>query len=108
LNSSLDWKTPRSLTQLSRLALFKKLLAIRSTSIVPYLAGARSMNSQATARADRGIEVGWQLGEGALLMIVANLGGAPFEAAPSGGTEIFRLGNCREDAWAICASVGLQ
>jgi maltooligosyltrehalose trehalohydrolase len=56
----------------ARRELYRRLLAVRSTEIVPRLAGARSLKASAVSGA--AILASWRLGEGSVLTIASNLG----------------------------------
>jgi 1,4-alpha-glucan branching enzyme len=98
--SMLDWAARDSATGREKLARFRHLTAIRLKEIVPRLRGMSAMNAKARPHADRGLEVTWTLGDGARLVMIANLGGASFEARSS-GRELFRLADFRADPWAL-------
>ncbi len=102
--SRLDWSGLDSATGQARLRLVRELLRIRAGEIVPRLPGMTSMAAQAAARGERGVEAWWRLGDGSLLGLLANLGGAPFEADLT-GRELFRHGSVASDPWAARATL---
>ncbi len=102
--STLDWTARNTDEGRARLALFRQITALRLKEIVPRLRGMSAMNADATAHADRGVEVSWRLGDGSRLILVANLGGSPFAVQPS-GRELFHLADPAADPWAIRLSI---
>lgn len=67
----LDWESRNEAPGKKRLALVQDLLAIRRREIVPKLAGASFGDAQA---ADNGLlTANWHMGDGATLLLVANL-----------------------------------
>ncbi len=102
--SKLDWAGLESAAGSARHALVQRLLAVRAGEIVPRLAGMTAMNAEAEPRGERGLAARWTLGDGSRLALVANLGGAPFEAAPA-GRELMRLGRLAQDPWAIVVAL---
>jgi 1,4-alpha-glucan branching enzyme/maltooligosyltrehalose trehalohydrolase len=101
--SKLDWAARASEAGKARWLLIRELLEIRKREIVPRLPGMAAMNATATTRGERGLEAAWTLGDGSRLLLLANLGGAPFEAA-LGGRELFRHGHLARDSWAIAVA----
>ncbi|HSC68268.1 MAG TPA: malto-oligosyltrehalose trehalohydrolase [Cellvibrio sp.] len=69
--------TPRSPEQQARQGLYRQLLRIRTTEIVPRLHGAYSAG--VTILAEGAVSAFWRLGDERLLRIDLNLGGAPAE-----------------------------
>jgi len=67
-SAKLDWESCRGS---KRLVLVRKLLAVRRREIIPRLAGARFGEAQAD---DQGLlRANWRLGDGASLILTANL-----------------------------------
>ena len=56
----------------SRLALYRELLALRRTEIIPRLAAAHSLGAKAVGAA--AVVARWRMGDGSVLTLVANLG----------------------------------
>ncbi len=72
-DSRLDWRDVDRGRHGRRLALVRRLLALRAREIVPRLAGAPTGKARASARPDAVIEAAWPLGDGATLRLLANL-----------------------------------
>ena len=70
-----------------RLALYRRLLAIRHAEITPRLDGAHSLGAEVIGAA--AVLARWRLGDGAVLTIAVNLGGAAVPADYPGGRVIF-------------------
>ena len=66
----------------AREALYRRLLGLRQSEIVPRLVGTASCG--ATAIGDKAVQASWRMGDGATLTIATNLGRAPvaMEAVP--------------------------
>jgi maltooligosyltrehalose trehalohydrolase len=56
----------------ARYALYRRLLALRASHLVPHLAGTRAVSAEAVDRAS--VVARWRLGNGAMLALAANLG----------------------------------
>ena len=84
-----------------RLALVRRLIAIRRERIVPCLAGLRDKSSVVKPHGRRGIEVVWTLDDGSRLGLVANLGAKPFHEPELPGEELIAIGDPRTDEWAV-------
>jgi maltooligosyltrehalose trehalohydrolase len=79
----LDWEQREADAGQKRLALVRRLLALRRQEIVPRLAGAAFGEAQA---AENGLlTAGWRMGDGTTLRLTANLSSADI-ASPSGET----------------------
>lgn len=102
--SKLDWSAPATEFGRARIKLIRRLLRIRRQEIMPRLPGIAGEAGAAETPGERGISVCWQLGEGAKLRILANLGGPTFEAAIP-GREIFRQGDVAHQIWAVHATL---
>ena len=63
-----------------RVDLYRRLLALRHAEIVPRLKGARAIEASALGAA--AVLASWRMGDGAILTIAANLGGAPVRLDP--------------------------
>jgi maltooligosyltrehalose trehalohydrolase len=74
LSARLDWEVRESGGCRERLALVRKLLSIRNREIVPRLEGA--VFGLAHGRDDGLLAAHWRLGDGATLLLSANLSGA--------------------------------
>ncbi|MEI2386968.1 malto-oligosyltrehalose trehalohydrolase [Breoghania sp. JC706] len=84
--SRIDWRKREEPAGKARLDLFRRLLAIRRSEIVPRLVGMSTHNGEATV-AGRAFAVSWRLGDGSSLMMTANLDDAPAKlpaGAPAG------------------------
>lgn len=79
--SRLDWRELMLPAHRARRALYKKLLALRRTHIVPRLLGLPPSGSY-IAHQRSGLEVHWTLGDGALLHLSANFSDAPIGDVP--------------------------
>lgn len=102
--SRLDWDALETGPGRARHGLIRRLLAIRAREIAPRLAGITGNAGAATRVGERGVSVGWRLGDGTRLSTCVNLGGAPLDAALP-GREIFRLGDAARDRWALGAAI---
>jgi maltooligosyltrehalose trehalohydrolase len=71
----------------ARRALYRSLLALRKSFIVPRLQGAKAIGAEAVDAA--AVVARWRLSDGALLTIAANLGKDPVPIAPPAGKLIF-------------------
>jgi malto-oligosyltrehalose trehalohydrolase len=70
-----------------REALYRHLLRLRRTEIVPRLDGARSLGAHAVGA--RSVVARWRLGDGAVLTIACNLGTTLETVAPPAGQLLF-------------------
>jgi maltooligosyltrehalose trehalohydrolase len=75
-------------------ALYRELLTLRRTRIVPHLPGARAIGAEATGPA--AVQARWRLGDGSTLSIALDLGDAP--ALPQVAAPLFTDG-ARFVAW---------
>ena len=85
----LDWESRKEPPGRKRLALVRDLLAIRDREVVPRLAGAAFGEAQA---ADNGLLTAhWRMGDGAALLLLANLSAAEIahQPAETGGDPIW-------------------
>jgi len=73
-----------------RETLYRRLIAIRQTEIVPRLDGSRSL--QAYALDVRAVLARWRLGDGAVLSLACNLGSEPCRAGSLVGRMLFAVG----------------
>jgi 1,4-alpha-glucan branching enzyme/maltooligosyltrehalose trehalohydrolase len=102
--SKLDWREAAAPRHRERRALYRELLHLRRTHVVPRLAGMPA--SGAFTASDRaGLAVHWTLGDGSRLHLLANLSGAAAEsvAAPP-GEPIYARGAVRDGAappWTV-------
>jgi 1,4-alpha-glucan branching enzyme/maltooligosyltrehalose trehalohydrolase len=88
--SRLDWSVPEQPEHAEWLDLVRRLLRIRHEIIVPRLAGVRGGAADATLISGAGLQVGWTLGDGARLTLIANLGDQALSACPPpAGDPIF-------------------
>ncbi len=102
--SRLDWTALATDAGRARHGLVRRLLDIRAREIVPRLPGMAAMNAATEPKGERGLAAEWTLGDGSRLALVANLGGAPFEAGLA-GRELFSLGRVAADRWAIAVAL---
>jgi 1,4-alpha-glucan branching enzyme len=70
-----------------RLALYRRLLAIRRAEITPWLDGTRSLGAEVIGAAS--VLARWRLGNGAVLTLAVNLGTAAVPAEHYAGRVIF-------------------
>lgn len=80
--SVLDWSVVDRSPHTEALARTRALLELRKREIVPRLAGARAGTWQVLA--EKSVEVRWPMGDGTTLVLVANFGEAPVDAARAG------------------------
>ena len=99
-SSTLRWEERERGEHAEMLALQRSLLALRAELVVPRLAGGAFGEGYDVL--DRtALQVRWRLGDGARLVLVANLGGEPADASyAAGGARIFTLGDVPERARA--------
>jgi 1,4-alpha-glucan branching enzyme/maltooligosyltrehalose trehalohydrolase len=84
----LDWSALETPPSRDRLALYRRLLALRRRVIVPRLPGARGSWFEVLGEA--ALEVSWRLGDGSRLSVMANLGSATVTVAgPPRGRLLF-------------------
>jgi malto-oligosyltrehalose trehalohydrolase len=92
LSSRLDWNALEQEPQAGWLRLHRELLALRRREIVPRLAGTKGGEATYEVLGGRALWVGWRLGDGAYLTLIANLGDEPVElrgrAGESGATQL--------------------
>jgi malto-oligosyltrehalose trehalohydrolase len=69
----LDWKRLDTADGVNTLAEFRALIALRRNEIVPRIPGMRG-NARHHTTGDTGLRVEWELGDGSLLTLLANLG----------------------------------
>ncbi|MGH6904358.1 MAG: malto-oligosyltrehalose trehalohydrolase, partial [Geminicoccaceae bacterium] len=72
--SRLDWSVPDRPEHAAWLDLVRELLRIRHEAIVPRLAGIGGSAAEAAILGDTTLRVTWQLGDGGMLALIANLG----------------------------------
>jgi len=72
--SKLDWKSLPEKVHADWLRLYRDLLVIRQKQIVPHLGSASDIRCQATQSPERSLALDWNLKDGALLELRANLG----------------------------------
>jgi maltooligosyltrehalose trehalohydrolase len=98
----LDWEARDAAPGRDRLALVKRLLAVRRREIVPRLAGACHGDAQTTD--DGLLTAHWRMGDGARLSLAANL--SPHAIALGadlvGGTAIWGCEDDRLPPWSVC------
>ena len=72
---------------MARRALYRSLLALRKSLIVPRLQGAKAIGAEAVGVA--AVVARWRLSDGTLLTIAANLGKEPAPIVPPAGALVF-------------------
>jgi maltooligosyltrehalose trehalohydrolase len=95
LASRLDWPRLGAAPHAERLALHRRLLALRHAEITPRLAALAGGCGRYTLHGENAFSVAWRLGDGAALRLDANLGRAPQPASqplPDGARLLFALG----------------
>ena len=80
--AKIDWAARETSDGLARTALVRRLLSIRAAEIAPRLAGMRDCGGEGAALSGHALSVGWRLGDGSRLALVANLAGVPGPTAP--------------------------
>jgi maltooligosyltrehalose trehalohydrolase len=70
-----------------REALYRQLIDLRLTEIVPRLNAARSVEARAIGQ--KAVVARWRLGDGAMLTLATNLGAHPIPIAPPAGGLLF-------------------
>jgi malto-oligosyltrehalose trehalohydrolase len=71
----------------AREALYRRLLSLRRSVIVPRLAGARSLDAHALG--SKAVVARWRMGDGAVLTLASNLGSEAVALEPPSGTLLF-------------------
>jgi malto-oligosyltrehalose trehalohydrolase len=88
--SRLDWAAIEQPGHRDRLAMVRRLLAVRRAEIVPRLTNLGA-ESGYHVEAPTGLEAWWRLGDGARLLLRANLGATPARVArPAAGRLLYR------------------
>jgi malto-oligosyltrehalose trehalohydrolase len=75
--SRLDWGEPREEAHSLWLVRYRRLLEIRAIEIAPRLAGMPTFAGSYQVLGPTAVSVGWRLGDGARLLLLANFGGDP-------------------------------
>ena len=75
--AKLDWESLLEPGHEAWRTLYRNLLALRQREIVPRLAGMGGAAGKFQLIGDKGLKVRWRLGDGAHLVLIANLGEAP-------------------------------
>jgi malto-oligosyltrehalose trehalohydrolase len=91
-SARLDRTAPEREPHRSRLALVRRLLALRAREIAPRLARIQGRAGGFETCGERGLRARWRLGDGASLHLLAQLGSAPLEklaGGPSPGRRLF-------------------
>lgn len=83
----------------ARLALHRRLLALRRTVLVPRLAGQAEGRAHYRVLSDTALAAEWTLGDGSRLGLLANLGPAPAAVAPLDRPPGETLWACPEPGW---------
>ena len=71
--SKLDWTAAQTPTHRDALAETRRLLMLRRREITPRLRGMTGYSGRVEWIADANLSVGWRMGDGSLLIVVANL-----------------------------------
>ncbi|MDD3650865.1 malto-oligosyltrehalose trehalohydrolase [Immundisolibacter sp.] len=87
--SVLDWSVTERPPHAARLALYRRLLALRQAEIVPRLAGMAGGQAGYAPHGERALAVHWRLGDGSCLALAANLGDAAVRLAPQPGRVLY-------------------
>ncbi|HEX5795468.1 MAG TPA: DUF3459 domain-containing protein, partial [Geminicoccaceae bacterium] len=75
--SRLDWSVPEQPEHAAWLDYVRGLLRLRHDTVAPRLAGIGGHAGESTLVGEQGLQVAWTLGDGARLVLVANLGTEP-------------------------------
>ena len=91
-NASTDLRSPRSLKRIrrsaaAREALYRRLIALRATEIVPRLDGAHALTAEAIG--PKAVVARWRLGDGAMLTVATNLDAQAVTLDPPAGALLF-------------------
>ena len=73
-----------------REALYRELIALRKSEIVPRLIGARAMDAKAVG--PKAVVARWRMADGAVLTLASNLTGPPVSIDPPRGRALFAVG----------------
>ena len=84
-----------------RQALYRRLLMLRHTEIMPRLDGARSLEAEVIGPA--AVVARWRLGDGTVLTLAVNLGDSPVTTGPLRGRTIFAT----RDVVGVAAPAGM-
>lgn len=84
-NSKLDWSELQQTGAVDLLGLYRKLIQIRRTEIVPLLLGVGGHSGGYEMVGGHGFRVEWRLGQGKVLTLLANLHDEPLD-----GVELWR------------------
>jgi malto-oligosyltrehalose trehalohydrolase len=98
----LDWQAIEQEPHRTTLELHRRLLALRRQWIAPRLAGMDNGAPQLKLLSERALAVGWLLGDGSRLSLVANLGDEALTVPPETGTLLFATSKL--DAAALAAA----
>lgn len=85
--SKLDWNERHADAHAVILDHYRKLIALRKDAIIPRLAGMKGHSGTYRVLSAKAVEVGWTMGDGSQLTLMANLGPEPLgevEIASSG------------------------
>jgi maltooligosyltrehalose trehalohydrolase len=96
--AKLDWSLRDKGEHAESWAWFKALLDIRHREIVPRLYEAPGNSGRYEMIRDQGLKVSWTLGDGAILMLVANLSAQPLDQveATANGRVLWTQGDAAE------------
>lgn len=105
LASKLDWTELDSPANADRLRLYRKLIAIRHVEIIPRLQGMYNRTGRYELLAERALKVEWDLGDGSILQLLANLDESPLDGVDIWGQHHLWLEGYTEgrrlDPWGV-------
>jgi len=108
LSAKLNWQDPMSAEGARRLALYRDLLAVRRSEIIPRLSDIGGDSSDYRVNG-KSIEVSWALGDGTSLKLLANVGADAVEdVLPPQGRIIWSQGDLTNGtlaAWSVIWSI---
>jgi malto-oligosyltrehalose trehalohydrolase len=109
LSAKLNWEAAERGAHRQRLALYRRLLAVRHAEIVPRLAGMEEGTGRYHVLAEGAVRVAWTLGDGSGLTLVANLRVCPLgNVTPPPGRVLWTEGEVdisRLGAWSVAWSL---
>jgi maltooligosyltrehalose trehalohydrolase len=100
--SRLDWSVPEQAEHAAWLGFVRELLRLRREAIAPRLLGLRGNAAQAAILDDTALRVAWNLGDGSVLELIANLGnqtskvGVEFEGEVLFASDLDLIAELRE------------
>ncbi|KIO47903.1 1,4-alpha-glucan branching protein [Nitrosospira sp. NpAV] len=100
LISKLDWHSLKDDAPADWLAYYRRLLTLRREVIVPRLRGMEGHPAEFEVFAPGGLRVGWQLGDGSTLRLLANFSGKDIQGTVPAGQTVFASAAVTEDILA--------